>query len=482
MYWSLVFSAIYATYAIGVTIFLIMDRRSPNSTIAWLLFLLTFPVVGLAIYVLTGRSWKAFSRENYYVRKDIGRDVIAQMMRVIPPPREPIAMLREREIPIYNRLLQLGLRNSYAIVTTNNHVEILQDAEAMYPLLLEDLKRAQHSIHLEFFSWGTDEVMDAFDAVLEEKARAGVEVRLLFDAVGSFFMFKRARRKRLRAAGVEVTTFSPVLRVHTISYRNHRKITVIDGVTGYVGGMNMGKEHVEGMGKYTAWRDTHLRLEGEAVRVLQAQFVSHWYHASKLSIVDECYFPEISHKYGDTPVQVVASGPDSRYEAIRQMYFFMITTATRHVYIQSPFFILDPGMIDALQAAALSGVDVRIMLAPYSCGDNALPYWAAYTYMLQMMRAGVRIYLYHGAYMHAKTVSTDGLVCSVGSANMDIRSFNLDYEINAILYDSALAQELEATFHEDLKQCTPFDPGAYAKLPFAHRFRDAAARLLSPVL
>ena len=482
MAWPSIFTLVYAVYAVGVTIFLIMDRRGPQSTIAWLLFMLSFPLISLIIYILVGRSWKAFSRENYYVRKDIGRHVIALMMRVLPPPREPQAALRSADIPIYNRLLQLGLRNSFAIITNNNRVEILQDAETLYPILLEDLKRATHSIHLEFFSWATDEVMDAFDAVLEQKVRDGVEVRLLFDAVGSFLLFKRARRRRLRAAGVEVVTFSPVLRVHTISYRNHRKICVIDGKTGFVGGLNMGKEHLEGLGVYTGWRDTHLRIEGEAVRVLQAQFVTDWYHASKRSIVEECYFPEVADTYGGTPVQIVASGPDSRYEAIRQIYFNMITTANSHVFIQSPFFILDAGLTDALQAAALSGVDVRIMLAPHSCGDNALPYWAAYTYMLEMIRAGVKIYLYQGSYMHAKTVSTDGLVCSIGSANMDIRSFNIDYEINALLYDRSLTQQLEATFLEDLKQCEPFDPRAYAKLPFRVRFRDAAARLLSPVL
>ncbi len=246
MPWPSVYTVLYLVYAVGVTVFLIMDRRGPLSTIAWLLFMLGFPLVSLVIYILVGRSWKAFGRANYYVRKDIGRDVVAQLSRVLPPPRDALESLREQQIPIYNRLLQLGLRNSYAVATTNNRVEILQDADTMYPLLLEDFRRARHSIHLEFFSWATDEVIDEFDALLEQKAGEGVEVRLLFDAVGSFLLFKRARRKRLRAAGVEVTTFSPVLRIHTISYRNHRKIAVIDGITGYVGGMNMGKEHIEG--------------------------------------------------------------------------------------------------------------------------------------------------------------------------------------------------------------------------------------------
>ncbi len=280
MTWYLMFRLIYIAYAIGVTVFLLMDRRNPQSTIAWLFFLLTFPVISVVIYILTGRSWKAFSRQNVYIRKNIGHDVTAQMARVLPPPKDPLEVVRARKIPIYNRLLQLGIRNSYALITVNNRVQILQDASTMYPLLLEELRNARHSIHLEFFSWATDEVMDEFDALLKQKAADGVEVRLLFDAVGSFFLFKRARRRELEAAGVEVAPFSPVLRVHTISYRNHRKIAVIDGTVGYVGGLNMGKEHLEGMGVYTSWRDTHLRLEGEVVRVLQSQFVAHWYHAT----------------------------------------------------------------------------------------------------------------------------------------------------------------------------------------------------------
>ena len=177
-----------------------------------------------------------------------------------------------------------------------------------------------------------------------------------------------------------------------------------------------------------------------------------------------------------------SSGPDSRYEAVRQMYFYLITSASRHVYIQSPFFLLDASLSEALTATAMSGVDVKIMLAPQGCGDNPVPYWAAYTYMLDMVGAGVKIYLYQPGYLHSKTVSVDGLVCSVGSANMDIRSFNIDYEINAIIYDAAVARQLERDFVEDLKDCVLFNPKAYRKLPFRLRFRDASARLLSPLL
>ncbi len=498
---NVLLTILYIVYAVGVVVFLIMDRRSPPSTFAWLLLMLALPVVGLLIYILTGRSWRAFSREAQYVRKDIGHEVLALVHAVVPPQRQTLIGLRELETPLYNRLLQLGLRSSYALVTTHNCVDILQDAREKYPRLLEDMRNARHSIHIEYFSWATDTLMEEFDNLLLQKVREGVEVRLLFDAMGSFLLFKRSARARLHAGGVQLSEFSPLLRVHTISYRNHRKIVVIDGQVGYVGGLNMGAEHIHGGGPYDAWRDTHLRIEGEAARVLQAQFILNWYHATKQKVIAPEYFPPVapvldaqapvladtgagggSGAGGGTPVQIITSGPDSRYEGIRQMYFYMITTASHHVYIQSPFFVLDASLTEGLKAAAMAGVDIRIMLAPQGTGDNPLPYWAAYTYMLEVIGAGVKIYLYQAGYMHAKTVSVDGLVCSVGSANMDIRSFNIDYEINALVYDRVLAQQLESRFREDLQHCVLFDPREYRKLPFGIRFRDASARLLSPIL
>lgn len=483
MPWNQIFAILYVLYALSVIIFLVMDRRSPQSTFAWLLLMLAVPFLGLLVYVLAGRSWKAFSRENEYVRKDIGPELRALLTPLIPQQDEAIRSLKSSDSPpIYSRFLQLGRRNSYAVVTFNNRVQILQDAVEKYPILFKDLQSAKHFIHLEYFSWATDATMEKFNDLLIQKVREGVEVRLLYDALGSLVLLKKKDRKRLAAAGVEIELFSPILRFHTISYRNHRKIAVVDGKVGYVGGLNMGEEHLKGTGIYNAWRDTHLRLEGEAVNALQAAFIEDWYHATKRKLTEARYFPNDEEVYGNVPVQLISSGPDSRYESIRQMFFYMITSASHHVYIQSPFFVLDTSLTEGLKAAALSGVDVRIMLAPQGCGDNPVPYWAAYTYMLDVYASGVKIYLYQPGYLHAKTVSVDGQVCTIGSANMDQRSFNVDYEINAILYDRTLAQELEMRFRDDLKDCVLFDPAEYRKLPFRMRFRDASARLLSPIL
>jgi cardiolipin synthase len=482
MTWGTIALILFIIYAVAVTIFLVMDRRQPASTFAWLLFMLGIPLVGFVVYVLTGRSWKAFSRENMYVRRDIGKQLSALISPVVPNQQTAIDELKQLDQPIYNRLLQLVHRNSYSAVTINNTVEILQNAQAKYPRLLEDIRNARHSVHLEYFIWASDDYMIEVNDLLIAKAKEGMQVRLLYDAVGSLSVFKVEQRNRLKAAGVEVMPFSPVLRIHTISYRNHRKIAVIDGCIGYTGGLNMGKEHLEGMGGYKAWRDTHLRFTGEAVRVLQAAFITDWYHATRNALLDSSYFPPVTEATEKVPVQLIASGPDSRYEAIRQLYFYMITTARSHVYIQSPFFILDQSLSEGLKAAALSGVDVKIMLAPRGCGDNPVAYWAAYTYITDMIDTGVEIHMYQPGYLHAKTISVDGLACSIGSANFDIRSFNIDYELNAIIYDKSLTRQLEADFLNDLKECTPFNLAEYEAQPFHIRFRDAVSRLASPLL
>lgn len=480
MSWSLFFSILYVVYIIFAFIFLIMDRRSPQSTFAWMFLVVVFPVLGLIIYILTGRSWKAFSRENYYVRRDIGPGIRSLLAPVIPNQDELIA--RHQDVTIYRRLLELGRSNSVSVVTNNNRLEILQDAVTKYPRLLEDMRNAQHSIHMEYFMWASDDYILQMHEIMIERAKAGVKVRLLYDAAGCMGIFSKEERKRLKEEGVEVEPFSPILRIHTISYRNHRKIVTIDGEIGYMGGMNIGKEHLEGQGQHKAWRDTHLRVEGEMVRAMQASWMIDWYHATKRNLLAPEYFTQTETKHGDLTLQLITSGPDSKFESIRQMYFYMITSAKHHVYVQSPFFILDESLVEGLKAAALAGVDARIMLAPYGTGDNPIPYWAANTFVLDVIDAGVKVYFYQPGYLHSKTVMVDSTVCSIGSANMDIRSFNIDYEVNCLIYDAEKTLQLEADFMKDLANSVEFSIEEYRKVPFHLRLRDAASRLLSPLL
>jgi cardiolipin synthase A/B len=247
--------------------------------------------------------------------------------------------------------------------------------------------------------------------------------------------------------------------------------------------MNLSKEHLDGGDYFDHWRDTHIRVVGEAARVLQGTFFISWYNTTGKDIAEPHHFPPIERTGDWTPIQIVPSGPDSRWEAIRQLYFSMITVAQHHIYLQSPFFVLDEAIGEALKKAALGGVDVRVMIQPR--GRNWLfsfPYRAGYTYCEDMARAGVRIFLYDTGYFHPKTISIDGEVCSIGTANMDIRSFSLNYEINAVIYEPSVARELEADFVNDQKQCSEFTLEDYHKESQLVRFYDSVARLASPLI
>lgn len=476
-----------SAYVVVMAVFLISENRRPQATLAWLLVLWVAPGLGLIIYILFGRDWKAFSKQSKLQRQELQPAAMPLLTPLLARQDAEITRL-EALGGSHKKLMMLVRRNSYSALTRRNRVEILQNAAAFYPRMIEDMEAAQHSIHLQYFIWRSDEFTETLKEILIKKARAGVEVRLLYDAVGSNST-RSAYLRELRGAGVGTAPTSPYWRLHTISYRNHRKITVVDGVIGYTGGMNIGQEHVDGGKEFDFWRDTQVRITGEAASTLQAIFMVDWHNAVGENLFDKAYFPVSStdasalHALPDegVPVQLLTSGPDSRWAAIRQLYFFMIATAQRHVYLQSPYFIIDASLAEAFRAAALAGVDVKVMLSARPSGDP-VPEWAGNTFMAEIVSAGVKIYLYEKGYLHAKTISVDSEICSIGSTNIDIRSFSINYELNAVLYDVELARELERDFVRDLEDCTEFDAAAYFRRNPLVRFRDSCARLLSPLL
>jgi cardiolipin synthase len=349
---------------------------------------------------------------------------------------------------------------------------------------MADLRSAKDSIHLQFFQWASDAVGQELKTILLEKAREGVQVRILYDPLGSFFRMNPRYRWALQAGGVQIAPTSRLFWLHTISYRNHRKIAIIDDVIGYTGGLNIGQEHVDGGRVFQGWRDTHLRLVGTAAVILQAVFAVDWANAVGEDLFLPEHFAQVRPDVSadDLPVQITVSGPDSRWRAIRQLYFTLINSARHHVYIQSPFFILDETIAEALKASALAGVDVQIMLGDIGYG-NQLPYWAGYTYVSEVASAGAKFFFYRrDRYFHPKTISIDSEICSIGSANLDIRSFSINYELNAVIFDRAKTLELEAAFERDRAECETFDLEAYQGSRSFRRFRDSAARLFSPLL
>lgn len=481
--------AAYVAYMIISAIYIISENRSPSVTMAWILSFLALPIAGVLIYFFFGRAVQLSSERLHFMSQDTDTMLLQRLKPLIARQTALIQMIKdddERKIA-QRRLIEMGRRTGLSLLTAGDQVEILQDAKCKYPCLEADIEAAQDSIHMEYFIWQADSYMQKFGDLLIRKAQEGVEVRVLFDALGSHFLLwkNRGYLNKLRRGGVKIIPYLNVtglLRLHTVNYRNHRKIAVIDGKIGYTGGLNMGEEHLKGAKPYSAWRDTHLRVTGDTVSILQGIFTTSWYNTTQEILTAARYFPE--HKElpeKPVPIQIVLSGPDSEWHATQQQYFLMIVSAQKHVYIQSPFFIPNSAIAEAIKDSALSGVDIKLMFAIRDTG-TPIANWAANTYFLDMVDARAKVYLYKPAYLHGKTISIDSEVCSVGTANMDIRSFNINYEMNAVIYDAEKAKELEAAFQKDLEGCVPFDAKAYRAQSRFVRFRDSLARLLSPLL
>ena len=485
---QLILLGAFIVYTVAVALFIILDNRSPQSTFAWLLLFIFFPVIGLLIYLFTGRSWRAFSRENKLARQTVGSDLGIALESLLRRQKEITRRIATERPAVFNhRLLQLHINTVGSLLTEYNEVDILQDAAEKYPHLLADLRAAKDSIHLEYYIWTNDAFTQELKSVLIERAQAGVKVRALYDATSGKAMGQRYRRE-LRAAGVAIhpyLDYNSLRTLHNVQYRSHRKIVIIDGEIGYVGGMNLDKEQLDGPKGFAAWRDTHLRIHGEAALALQSSFIVSWFNTTGERIVGPDYFPldrirENVQQF--LPVQITQSGPDSQWSAIRQLYFFMIMAADKRIYIQSPFFIPEESISEALKAAALAGVEVHMMFQPRG-GTFQIPYRAANTYFAEMAQAGAHIYLYqNNTYFHSKTLNIDGAICSIGSANMDIRSFSINYEINAVVYDEGIAAELEQDFFNDLAHCIKFDLAEYKARPLMTRMVDSLYRLASPLL
>lgn len=472
---------IFFIYVVVAAVYIIMENRSPQSTFAWLLLFITLPLVGIIIYLFFGHGWHAFSQEKEIARQDLGSDLLQDMGDLLQGQKACVERIAQEKPASYKKtLLRLVYQNSSSVLTGCNDVEILQDATMKYPRLLADIKAAQHSVHLNYYIWTEDSFTMQIKEALIDRAKAGVEVRCLFDASGG--AMSKQYLQDLTAAGVEIhpyLEYRSFTKLHTINYRSHRKIAVIDGKIGYVGGLNLDKEQIEPPA-FDTWRDTHLRMVGEAAWALQASFVISWYNTTGQKVTGKQYYPPVETTHF-LPVQITQGGPDSQWKAIRQVYFQMITAAQDKIYMQSPFFVPDESIMEALKAAALAGVDVQLMFTPRG-STYQIPYRAAHTYFKDVVEAGAKVYLYEAGYFHPKTLNIDNAVISVGTANMDIRSFSLNYETLAIVYDEGKAKELEAQFHEDLKHCSQWTLEAYQNFSAGHRFVDSVYRLASPLL
>lgn len=485
---QLFLSMVYLFYVIGMTGVILLDNKPPQSTMAWLLTIYFLPFVGLVIYIFAGINWKKHKilqqRPEEQFRQQLDR-VVQQQQGFLKHLDQQGSEQAGSNLDI-KKAVHLLLNSNHSTLTLNNRYELLHTGLAFFDRLKTDLEAAQSFIHLEFFIWKSDNIGEEIADILCSKAQAGIEVRLLFDGVGCFWRMKRKYKRRLKKAGVDFHIFLDPMNVlisGLANYLNHRKIVIIDGYISYTGGMNIGDEYITGGKDFPSWRDTGLRLEGEITQQLQTIFATDWFNSSQQWLSDEKYFPEphiaVSSEQ-QIPMQIACSGPDSDWSSIKQLFFNLIINADREVYIQSPYFIPDIGLATAMETAALSGVKVHLMMT--GLPDKRIPFWAAETYFERFLKAGGRIYRYQKGFLHCKTLAIDGAIGSVGTCNMDVRSFELDYEVNAVAYDPEFTAALKAQFEKDLLHCVEITLKDVYNFSLWHKLRNAIVKVLSPLL
>ncbi len=459
------------------------ERREPSSLWAWILVMFFIPLLGFLLWIFVGRrlTTKKIFRKLQGSATDYGELARSQQRAIESGTFEFGNPTSER----HRDVVELLMSDQGAVLTENNAVRIFHDGKEKFDALIADIAQATDHVHIYYYIFRADGLGTRILDALTERARAGVQVRLFYDALGGRQVYPRDL-KDLRAAGGAIYSFFPSkiplinLRVNN---RTHRKLAVIDGRIGYVGGFNVGDEYLGLNPKFGYWRDTHLRVEGGAVNSIQRRLLTDWNAvapAEQRVRWEERFFPADQARPGRVGLQIVSSGPDSAWERIKFGYVKMINSAERSVWIQTPYFMPDAAVLDALKIAARSGLDVRMMIPDKP--DHLLVYPATLSYADELAQCGATIYIYRNGFVHAKTVLVDHELGSVGTANMDIRSFRLNFEVNAFFYDSDLGVQLRDIYLADIEKSTVFDRRAAFGRQWTWPWREGISRLVSPLL
>ncbi len=482
---AIIFQLLFYIYLFSVIIFIIMENRDAQSTFSWILIFMLLPIFGFLIYIFFGRNWRVHSKKKQVFSKELTTELNTAVNPIRDKEKAIITELKETTMSDNKRLIDLLASFDESLFTHYNDVKILQNGSEKFPALEQDLKQAKKYIHMEYFIWRDDVLTNRIKDILLDRVKNGVEIRIMFDPAGSILLLMKGRKylKELRNAGIEIVPFFNSMahsKFTTLNNINHHKIVIIDGQIAYTGGMNMGQEYIDGKPMYESWRDTSIRIEGEAVLALQSLFVYGWKAITGTSLFKEKYFTMPKPLQQHLPIQILASGPDSKESTIKQLFFSMITAADEKVFIQSPYFVPDATIFEALKLSALSGVDTRIMVT--GVPDKKVAYWAAYSFFEELLKAGVKIYHYNAGFIHSKTISVDEKFCTIGTTNLDLRSFNTSHEVNTVIYDAQTTKELEQDFINDMKNCTELTLEEYENTKKIIKFRNSLCRLLAPLL
>jgi cardiolipin synthase len=470
---------LYFLTVVFIAILIILENRNPEKTISWIIVLVLLPFVGIVIYLFFGQEYrktKMYSRKGL---KDLEklRNLTLEQLDNLP---KNYFLMNDR---LYTKkhLMNLLLSNSNAILSNNNELMVLRNGEETFPEIFKTIEQAKHHIHLEYYIVEDDRIGNYLRELLIRKAREGVEVRFIYDDVGSWEL-KRKFLRSMTDAGVKVDCFMRVRfpnLTSRVNYRNHRKILVVDGDTAFVGGLNFADRYQYGVKGIGPWRDTHLKVVGGGATALQIIFMADWYFVSKEILKGEKYFNPFEPGNGKL-VQMVASGPDSDWESIGQAYFAAIASATESVYISTPYLMPTADIVTALKTSALGGIDVRIIVPGLS--DAITPKWGTNSYIEELLEAGVKIYFYRAGFIHSKVIVVDGLFSSVGTANLDFRSLETNFEVNAMIYDEETAGILLSQFIDDQNNSEVVVLEEWIRRPRINKIKESFSRILSPML
>ncbi len=467
------FLCIYAATTITIIGVILSENRNPVKSLAWVTVLFLLPIVGIILYIFFGRSIKnkrMISRRNRRKLRKYERS---------PNVDKHSLGLTEESIQMIN----LGGTLAASPYYPDNSVEIFTDGASKFAALKRDLQHARHSINLQYYIFEDDAIGREICDILVERHNAGVEVRVIYDHVGSFNV-KSSFFKKMKSAGIHAYPFLKVSFPQfgtRINWRNHRKICIIDGSIGYIGGMNIADRYIDGGKKFASWRDTHLRLTGPVVRALRYSFAIDWNFMGQPLLEndsDHIYRPDVNAPRAG--IQLLTSGPTSQWSNIAFMFHKAIAGAKKRVYIQTPYFLPTEGLLKALQVAALAHVDVRVMIPRRS--DLLMLTYASYSYIAESLKAGIKIYVYDAGMLHAKTMIIDDEFASVGSTNFDFRSFECNFESNVFIYSREVNEQLSEIFRQDLEQSARITPFEWRERPYSQKTIESIVRLLSPIL
>ena len=462
----------YYVVAIIAMITVLMEHRQPAKTIAWVLILSFMPLVGIILFFFFGQRIR---KDRYIWQKSLDQLTKRSMIEFVEQ--------KNLELPEQHKeLIQLFVNQNWALPFKNNETDIYTSGYEFFPALLHEISKAKDHIHITSYIIEDDPLGRLIRDALIEKARQGIEIRFLYDDVGSWKM-KENFFELMREEGIEVHPFMPVrfpAFTSKVNYRNHRKIIVIDGKIGFVGGMNLALRYVKGE-KGEKWRDTHVKITGAAVYGLQRAFLVDWFYADRTLITNRKYYPDTAIKANNNLIQIVTSSPTNVWAELEQGYIKVLLSAKRYVYMETPYFLPTEPILFALRTAALSGVDVRLMV-PFKM-DSKLVQLASQSYLNQIIASGVKVLCYKNGFNHSKLLVSDDNVATIGSANIDFRSFENNFEANAFFYDKTMAERVKNIFFTDESHCIPLqnikeiDHGS-----FIYRLWESIVRLLSPLL